>query len=180
MVKAFKKRRKLPPKPRMADATKGRLVLLYGPPASGVSTAAEVLAEASENDIYVVPWDGDVSRGVADIQDCLRNGADVVLVDVASGFLLPEDIQTLIDEGLIWNKAGCAIRLHVDAEECASRAKQGQKEEIPSEESVREWGRGMLDVEDKLRQHSIPYFMVPAFDLAETVRLIALRANITN
>lgn len=145
------------------------LVLCVGPPKGGTSTILECLKAASETDMMVLPYSGQDS--IALIERSLDQ-VPLVLADVQQGQIAPEDIQALVNAGLLWRNHGAVIRVSVPAETVLKRSSATNFQEQVS------WRQKMLDVEDKIRVHSLAYFMISNYNLADAVKELALRCHL--
>ena len=175
----FTRRRKTGKPARFKTAGEGnRVIVVFGPPSSGVSTMVSCLSAASETSTLVVPYLG--RQSLPQIGEAL-NHAEVVLVDVDGGVLGAQDIQGLVDDGFLTAGSGAVIRIYVDDQNINARARQNPEngEGHISFGDLRQWAQDLLDVEDRIQAHSLRYFMVPNFDLEDGVKNLALRAGIT-
>ena len=163
-------------KPRFKTAGLGkRVVVVFGPPASGVSTLVECLASASETPNTVIPYIGRDSLRQA--EEAL-NHVEVVFLDVDGGIFGVDDVQALVDSGLLYTGGGALVRIYADDENINARAK-GKEEGYVSFGDLRQWSHDLGPVEERIRTHSLNYFMIPNFELEEAVKLLALRSGLS-
>lgn len=153
----------------------GRVLLVFGPPACGTSTALSALNDASETQTMVLPFEDPTS--IAAAEEAKSNGV-VVFLDVDGGTLSADDIQELNDARLITRGDGGVVRLWADDFNCMERAKADGRPDYVTRESLRAWSQNVLEIEERLRGLSVPYFMVDANSLEDAVRALALRAGI--
>lgn len=151
-----------------------RIIAVFGPPASGVTTILEVVKAASETPIAIVPYVGPTSMRLA--EEALQHH-EVVFLDVDGGVFGPSDVQALVDEGLLFTGGGAVIRVSAAAEDVMHRA--ASRPDYITEDDVGAWTWAVLATEDRIRLHALNYFMVPNGDLSEACRLVALRAGLT-
>src|SRR5687768_4891898 len=112
MVSYTRARRKTEPK----TAGKGpRVIVVFGPPSSGVSTMVQVLSRASEAPTSVVPYLG--RQSLRAVEEALQT-SEVVFLDVDGGLFTPTDVQAIVDAGLLYNQHGAIVRIYADDEEC--------------------------------------------------------------
>lgn len=161
-------------RPKIKTAGTGkRVILVYGPPSSGVSTMLEVLKSASETPMVVVPFMG--SYCYPHIEEALLHN-DIVFLDVEGGMIDGEDIQELVDSGFMSAANGAVIRVDASPEDCLERGKE--REGYVNADDLREWNDSIAPIEEAVHRHSIPYFMLANDELEESVGVLALRANI--
>jgi len=162
------------PKIRAKIANPGkRVIVVFGPPASGVSTMLDVLKESSESSIAIVPYHDTSSMQMV---EAALNIADIVMVDVDGGMLGERDVQEFVDNGYISAAHGAVIRIYTDYDNCLTRA--DKRPGYITKKDLELWDKEVLPIEAKIRFHNLPYFMLPNHDLEEGVRLLALRSNI--
>lgn len=164
------------PKPAYKTAGEGRrVVVVFGPPSSGVSTLVECLSSASESSCAVVPYLGRPSLPAI----LHAHGKhEVVFVDVDGGVFSVNDVQSFVDHGLVHAEKGAIIRIYVDDATINERAKD-KEEGFVSVGELRVWSDELLPLEERIRTHSLNYFMIPNYDLEEAVKTLALRAGLT-
>jgi hypothetical protein len=160
------------PKPKTAGAGK-RVIVVFGPPSSGVSTLVDCLSQASETQTAVVPYLGPSS--ISHAEEALQN-AEVVLLDVDGGVFGPEDVQELVDNRLIYTGSGAVVRVYAPDEDILARA--AKRPGYTSEMDLRAWDQAVGPVEERIRAHTLNYFMVPNIDLVEATKQLALRSGI--
>lgn len=150
-----------------------RVMVVFGPPACGVSTVIDTLKAASETAIAIVPYVGPTS--VLQAEEALEH-AEVVFLDVDGGLFGPKDVQTIVDHRLVFTGSGAMVRMYAPDETILSRAEK--RPGYASVDDLREWNLTIPPVEEKIRQHILSYFMVPNIDLEEAVKQLALRAGV--
>jgi len=152
-----------------------RVVAVFGPPGCGVSTALEVLASATETPVTIVPYVGPESIRAAEL--ALESAAEVVFLDVDNGLFGPADVQALVDERLVYAGSGAIVRLYSPDDDILHRtASRGEDRITPDDLTA--FHQGIEALEHKVRAHTLTYFMVPNYDLVDTVSQLALRAGI--
>lgn len=175
MVQYAKRRRKAKPKNvKLKTASLGpRVILVFGPPSVGVSTAVDCLSQASITPTAVLAYSGPDS--IAEAEDA-HNFYEVVFLDVEGGVIGPADIQALVDAGLLSTNCGAVIRVYAPDELILARAES--RPDYVKTSDLQEWNIAVSKVEDVIRLHTLQYFMVPNLELADAVRNIALRAGL--
>lgn len=162
-------------KPKMKKVGTGnRVIVVFGPPSSGVSTVVNALSNASETSNIVVPYYG--PRSLPDVHGALSQ-AEVVFVDVDGGVFDEEDVQGLNDARAVHTGSGGLVRLYASDADCMARSEDRPDYINPGD--LRAWSRRMPTVEERIRTHNLNYFMIPNQDLEEAVKTLALRANIS-
>ena len=150
-------------------------MVVFGPPGVGTSTVLQVLSEASETPNCIVPYIGPDSIPL--IEEALQN-VEVVLVDVEGGFFSPDDLQALVDAGILAaGGIGCIARLYTADDVILER--NAHRPDYVTREDLREWSLEAVKLDEPARLHTISYVMVSNFDLEEAARVLALRANLT-
>lgn len=161
---AFNRRR------AQAPRTSKRVAVVFAPPGAGASTLCTVLQQASETSIDVVPYYGPESIAIA--AEALEH-SDVVLLDVDAGILTAACVQAIVDSGLIHVKSGCIIRIAAPHDVILRRTAK------VTDTDLHTWQSGILDTEHKIREHSLPYFMISNHgSLAESVQQLAQRIGV--
>jgi hypothetical protein len=152
-----------------------RAIAVFGPPSCGVSSILECLCRASETPMQVVPYIGPASIVAA--REALEH-VDVVFLDVDGGLFGAADVQALVDNRLIHHGApGAVIRIHAPDAEVLERA--SSRPGYVTDTDLQLWSRSVPEVERRIRDHNLAYFMLPNVDLAEAVEQLALRAGVT-
>lgn len=163
-------------KPKTAGKGK-RCIIVFGPPGCGVTTICEVLKAASAEVDAIIPFDWLHSQhDIQDIASALHKSSAVVLVDVEGGSIRPDDVQELVDAGLLSYTDGAIIRVHASNEDCLVRT--SSKPDYVTEEDLVAWHRDILEVEDMIRQHSLKYFMTVNDELEQAVTDMAIRVGL--
>lgn len=154
-----------------------RVIVVFGPPASGVSTVIESLIRSSLSSVRSVPYLG--ANSISQIEDAAGT-AEVVFVDVDGGLFNEDDIQALVDAGLIHAGSGALVRVYAEPEDCVARGESRSEAGWPyvSAPDVEAWNNDVVKTEARIRQHDIPYFMIPNHDLLEAVKTLALRSGL--
>lgn len=139
-----------------AEPTRGRVVAVFGPPGSGVSTLVRCLCDAAETRTAVLqPGEGDLEDEVR------RLRADVIFLDGfppckrgADGLITgPDAIQYLYDRRLVFPGYGAVVRVAFDPE---LSIRQGRA--TPG--GVHAWFAGLSATEQHIRMLGLPYFVV--------------------
>lgn len=151
-----------------------RVIVVFGPPSVGTSTVLNCLQGASETSIIVVPYVGPDS--ILQAEEA-QNHAEVVFLDVDGGVFTPDDVQRVVDNRVVYDGSGAIIHLNAPPEVILERA--GERPGYISEEDLREWTRAVPTLEERIRQHTLNYFMIPNIDLEEAVQQVALRSGIS-
>lgn len=149
-------------------------VVVFGPPSSGVSRLLEVLSGASELAPRVVPYAG---MGTSPLIGEARDQHKHVLVDVDGGLLTPDDVHHLVRSGMIHMADSTFVRAQASHEDCLERA--SDRPEYVSLEDLKEWDKNIVEVEDAIRSHDLPYYMIMNDDLESAVRALAIRIGLT-
>lgn len=171
MVGFANRRRK---KPVLKTAGAGRRVIaVFGPPSSGVSTVLDVLSKSSHTPNIVVPYLGKDS--IRQAEEALEH-VEVVFLDVDGGAISADDVQEINDNRLVYTTSGAMIRMYAPDEVVLERA--AKRPGYISSEDLQRWAISLDPVEAKIRQHILSYFMVPNIELEEAVKQVALRAGI--
>lgn len=159
------------------ENTSRRVVACFGPPGVGVSTVLEVLKQASNTPIGIVPYYGSIS--LPHIEEALCHN-DVVLLDVDSGFFNAKDVQLLVDEGHLGPRIGAVVRLYSENQTIMKRLASADRSDHISTEEIDFWNLSCIGTEDLIRQHSLSYFMIPNHDLEEAVTQLAIRIGVSD
>lgn len=155
-----------------------RVAVCYGPPGIGTSTILACLQAASQTPIRVVSF-----QGIEDLEEVVteatQKGIKVILVDVEGGALEAEDVQALNDSRLICTGTGALIRFWAFPEDIIRRAKshpvyQGNI----TEQELKDWVEDMVPLDLLVRTLTLTTYTIPAFDLEECVKTLALRLGI--
>jgi energy-coupling factor transporter ATP-binding protein EcfA2 len=166
--------------PRASVQERGRIIGVFGPPGSGVSTMLRVLAGASSLHTAVVAPDFD------DLEPQVRQAAQTSEVVLLDGYppvgvaqngqpAGPRAVQYLYDRRLIFPGSGALVRVQVDPELIlrAGRA---------TEAGIHAWFAGLTALESHIRTLGLPYFVVhnePGEEgLTQAVGDLARRASI--
>jgi hypothetical protein len=151
-----------------AAETEGRLICLFGPPGSGVSTIARILHDASELKTAVLEPDFD--DFVDQVALLRRTGAQVIFVD---GFPKSEEgVQYLWDNRLVHAGEGAIVQVMTDPELILHRrtATMG---------GIEAWYEQLGSIEEFIRRYDMPYFTIHNDDLENAVGDLARRASVT-
>lgn len=161
-------------KPVLKTAGQGpRVVAVFGPPASGVTTLLEVLKEASEVPIAIVPYVGPNSLRQA--EEALQTN-EVVFLDVDGGAFFASDVQGLVDSGLVHGGSGAVVRIAASDDDCLARA--AERPDYVTLPDLVQWAASLEPLEEAIRIHTLKYFMVPNDDLFEGAKALALRVGL--
>lgn len=147
------------------------IILCFGSPACGLSTALQVLKSASLSSIAVVKYEGIDSVPLAEEAS---KTYEIVFLDVDGGLIGPKDIQALVDAHLIGHGNGAIIRMHAFDEDCMKRAPEG----YITFGDLRAFGQNVIPVEELIRTHNLSYFMIGNSDLEKTVKQLAIRSGL--
>ena len=151
-----------------------RVIVVFGSPLSGVTEALQVLHEVSRVDTDLV-----CGEDWLDVAEKSRDsGRAVTLVDAS---VCSADAQSAYDRRLVYPGSGALIRLWSSAEEALRRAREKGRSDV-TRDTLDQWGKNILDLEERIHKLSLPYFMVPNEygRLANTVAELAHRAGISN
>lgn len=152
-----------------------RVVVVFGPPSVGASTVIDTLCKASETSTTIVPYCG--RESILEAQEIL-DYVEVVFLDVDGGIFEADDVQRIVDNRLVYNSSpGAIIQVQAPDEVILERARD--RPGYINEETLRDWRRGLSQLEARIRQHTLTYFMIPNIGLAEAVEQLALRSNIS-
>ena len=158
-----------------SQVTDPRVMIVFGSPLSGVSEALQVLHEVSRMGTNLVRG-GDWLDAA---QQSLDGGNAVTLVDASA--LCAEHVQDAYDRRLVYPGSGALVRLWSSPEEALRRAQAKGRSDV-TRDSINDWGKGILGLEDRIHKLSLPYFMVPNEygRLDNTIAELARRAGITD
>lgn len=163
--------------PKTAAEVEGRVIIVFGPPCSGVTTIIDTLIDSSKMKCNSYRTKGLIYH-FAEV-DVLRSDFNALFVDFDGGLIEPIDIQSAVDYGALAKGFGAVVRVDVSIQECLQRARTDCRDDYINEDDLKEWRRSVGAIERKIRQHNLDYFMIPNHDLSEAVRLLALRSGIT-
>ena len=170
-MSSFSSRRR---KVKLKTAGSGkRAIVVFGPPAVGISTVLSCLKEASETPMEIVPYLG--SDSIAQAEEAMHH-AEIVLLDVDGGVFNENDVQDVVDNRLVFANSGAVVRMYAPDEVILERA--SSRPDYVTSEDLKTWSRQVTNTEDRIRQHTLNYFMIPNLDLEEAVKQLALRAGI--
>lgn len=168
-------RRRRQTKSAQVAPTRGRVIALFGPPKSGVSTLLRVLQECAQTPIAVL------RPGMDGFADEVRQAAQSVEAVFLDGFPFiadgaAETAQWLYDERLIFPGSGALVRVAVEPNALTQERKA-------SADGVRGWFRHLDAFERHARVLQLPYFTIHNESgedgLAQAVSDLARRARVT-
>lgn len=157
-------------------ATGRRVILLFGPPGSGVSTVLDAFSASTETPNEVVPY---VERSSIREVEAAMERSELVLLDVPGGLFGVQDVQDLVDNRIVYQGSGAIIRLYAPNESIVERAAKERPDYVSIDDLI-SWLGELSPIESRIREHNIDYFMVPNVDLVEAVTQLAKRASVYN
>lgn len=161
--------------PKFKTAGEGfRTIVVFGPPASGVSTVLSCLSQATRTPSVVLPYHG--TSSIPDVNRYARQ-AEVVFLDVDGGLFGADDIQALVDARVIHAGNGAVVRLVANDEDVLKRA--DDRPNYVNGADLISWRQDVLDVEDRINTHSLKYFMIGNHDLESAVAQLAMRCGLS-
>lgn len=164
------------PKSRRKPSTRRndepRCIVVFGLPLSGTTSSIACLRDATETPTALV-----LGVDEAEIRQHIRDGAKVVFVDDFDPTV--EAVQQLNDWRLVSPAGGALIRMWSSDEDIMARAGVKGRDDV-TPEYLKELRMNLIDVEDRIRELSVPYFTIPnGLDFASTVGHLARIAGIT-
>lgn len=172
MVGFAKRRRPHAPHQLKTAGSGKRVIVVFGPPGSGVSTVVDCLSRATLTPNKVVPYYG--AESISSAEEALKH-AELVFLDVDGGVFNAQDVQEIVDNRLVYTGSGAMVRLYAPEELILERAREPNYIAL---EDLQRWAFTLDPVEAKIRQHILNYFMVPNVELLESVKQLALRSGL--
>lgn len=151
-----------------------RVIVVFGSPLSGVTEALQILHEVCRTNTNLVcstDWLNEAEKS-------RDEGCPVTLVDAS---VQDAEVQDAYDRRLVCPGSGALIRLWSSTEEALRRAREKGRSDVTAD-SISEWGKNILGLEDHIHTLNLPYFMVPNEygHLANTIAELARHAGINN
>lgn len=160
------------------DRKELRVAVCYGPPAVGTSTILSCLKASSNTPMRVVRY-FDATTLEQDMRDAEAHGEKVVLADVEGGVFEPADVRALNDARVVYADVGALIRFWAFPADIMARAGKHQTYAgSVTEEELAQWAEDMSAVDAEARLFAVRQFTIPAFDLEEAVKTLALRLGV--
>ena len=168
----------MPRKSHLKVAAPGRrVIVVYGPPGSGVTTCLRCISNATEEPHRVVPYEG--PHSLEEI-DAALTATDLVFVDVDGGIFHPEDVQDLIEHGFLSSTSGAVIRLRVNPQTIISRlASTSDRSDYINVKDLEDWTTDSIRMDEWLLYSGLTVFDIPNEDLENAVVSLALRSGLT-
>lgn len=159
------------------EGQKGRVVAVIGPPMVGTSLICRGLHEECETKTAILHGRPDP----AELKQLRESGTEVVFLD---GFpTTPQELQWLNDERILSGAEGAVVRVQADRLGVLNRL---QAREVITGEAVELFHEGwgafnahLGALEERIRELSIPYFVIPNDELEVAFGELAKRSGIT-
>lgn len=136
-----------------------KVVFCFGPPYVGTSSVVSIVAGATEVANVVIDA-VDLPGAIQEAQAALKE-LDLIIVDIPGGLLTPADVEAVYAAGLVSAAEGAFVRFYAPVEQILHRLETNGVEDYATEEDLTEWNKTIVEVEDVIRLHNIPYFMIP-------------------